>query len=62
MYKRQTYEYDMSSRVLGRTTGWGRMPYLIQYILSMIGVSAEEYYRKIGNNEIGAIAGTVMVP
>ena len=52
----------MSSRVLGRTTGWGRMPYLIQYILSMIGVSAEEYYRKIGNNEIGAIAGTVMVP
>ena len=38
------------------------MPHLIQYLLSMIGVSAEGYYSKIGNNEIAAIAGIVMVP
>ena len=28
----------------------------------MIGVGAEEYNSNIGNNEIAAIAGTVMVP
>ena len=28
----------------------------------MIGVSAEGYNRKIGNNENATIAGTVMVP
>ena len=38
---------------MGRTTGWSKRPHQIQYILSMIGVSAE-YYRKIGNNEISA--------
>ena len=38
--------------VMGRTTGWGRRPHLIKYLLYMIGVSAEKYKRKIGNNEI----------
>ena len=48
---------------MGKTTGWGRRPHLVQYLLQMIGVSAEEYNTKVGNNEIAAIAGTdVMVP
>ena len=34
----------------------------MQYLLQMIGVDAEEDSHKIGNNEIRAIAGTVMVP
>ena len=46
-----------------RTTGWGRRSHLIQYLLQMIGVGAEEYNtNKIENTEIAAIAGTVMVP
>ena len=47
---------------MGRTTGWGRRPHAILYLLYTIGVGAEEYYSKIGNNEIAAIAGTVMAP
>ena len=31
-------------------------------ILSMVGVSPDEYQCQIGNNEIAAIAGTVIVP
>ena len=46
---------------MGRTPDWGGMPHLIQSMLKMIGVSAEEYNSKIGNNEVAVIAGTVMV-
>ena len=49
-------------RSMDRTTGWGRKPHLIQYLLWMIGVSAEEDSSKIGNNEIATIAGAAMVP
>ena len=33
---------------MGRPTGWGRRPPLIQYLHKMIGEAAEEYYSKIG--------------
>ena len=36
-----------SNGSMGRPTGWGRRPHLIQYLLYMIGEAAEEYYSKI---------------
>ena len=49
-------EYNNGS--MGRPTGWGRRPHLIQYLLQMIGEAAEEYYRKIGFPENAGIDGT----
>ena len=47
---------------MGRPTGWGSRPHLIQYLLSMIGEAAEEYYSKIVFPENEGIDGTEVTP
>ena len=47
---------------VGRPTGWGRRPHLIQYSFEMIGEAAEEYYSEIGFPENASIDGTEVAP
>ena len=47
---------------VGRPTGWGRRPHLIQYLLEMIGEAAEESYSKAGFPGNAGIDGKGVAP